>query len=89
MKLGMMLEVDETFTWYDFQGHPKSGSRWGDDLSPLLAYFYISFHKHAISQLLRPFHTSNMLKQQSKATSWMQQVEQKDLVLPVASICCF
>jgi len=27
---------------YDFQGHPRSGSRWGDDLSPLLGLFYSS-----------------------------------------------
>jgi len=28
MKLGTMLEIDETFTTslYDFQGHPRSGS---------------------------------------------------------------
>jgi len=26
---------------YDFQGHSRSGSRWGDDLSPLLDYFVI------------------------------------------------
>jgi len=25
--------------WYDFQGHPRSGSRWGDDLSPLSGLF--------------------------------------------------
>jgi len=32
MKLGMILEVDETFTRYDFQGHLMSGSMSGDDL---------------------------------------------------------
>ena len=25
---------------YDFQGHPRSGSRWGDDFSPLLGLFF-------------------------------------------------
>jgi len=25
--------------WYDFQGHTRSGSRWGDDLSPLSELF--------------------------------------------------
>jgi len=25
---------------YDFQGHPRSGSRWGDDLSPLSGLFF-------------------------------------------------
>jgi len=32
-------------TWhsrlYDFQGHPRSGSSWGDDLSPLSGLFFI------------------------------------------------
>jgi len=27
--------------WYDFQGHPRSGSRSGDDLSPLSGLFFI------------------------------------------------
>jgi len=36
----MMLEVDETVTMMiDFQGHPRSGSRSGDDLSPLSGLF--------------------------------------------------
>jgi len=26
---------------YDFQGHPRSGSRWGDDLSPLSGLFFV------------------------------------------------
>jgi len=25
---------------YDFQGHPRSGSKWGDDLSPLSGLFF-------------------------------------------------
>jgi len=30
---------------YDFQGHPRSGSRWGDDLSPLSGlFFYLFIH---------------------------------------------
>jgi len=39
MKLGMMLKVDENSRQYDFQGHPVSGSRSGDDLSPSWDYF--------------------------------------------------
>jgi len=34
-------------TWhsrlYDFQGHPRSGSSWGDDLSPLSGLFFMLF----------------------------------------------
>jgi len=41
MKLGMMLEVDERHSRrYDFRGYPRSGSRWGDDLSPLSWLFF-------------------------------------------------
>jgi len=38
MKLGLMLEVDETFTtiWLS----TRSGSSWGDDLSPLSGLFF-------------------------------------------------
>jgi len=28
---------------YDFQGHPRSGSRSGDDLSPLSGLFFESY----------------------------------------------
>jgi len=50
MKVGMMLEVDETFTTiiYDFQGHPRTGSRSGDDLSPLSGLFLLLLNKMSI-----------------------------------------
>jgi len=35
----MILEIDETFTTIYFQGHPRSGSRSGDDLSHSQDYF--------------------------------------------------
>jgi len=43
MKLGVMLEVDETFMTIWLQGHPRSGSRWGDDLSPLSGLFFVTY----------------------------------------------
>jgi len=42
MKFGMMLEVDETFTTIWLSSHPRSGSRSGDDLSPLSGLFLLS-----------------------------------------------
>jgi len=48
MKLGMMLEVDETFTtiWL-------SRSRWGDDLSPLWGLFFAVAFSHGSVLLWR------------------------------------
>jgi len=47
MKLGVVLEVDEIFTMIWLSSHPRSGSRSGDDLSPLsglFSTFFIAFH---------------------------------------------
>jgi len=40
MKLGMMLEVDETFMMIWLSGSSEVRSRSGDDLSPLSGLFY-------------------------------------------------
>jgi len=40
MKLGMMLEVNETFMMIWLSRSPRSGSRSGDDLSPLFGLFF-------------------------------------------------
>jgi len=37
----VFVRVDETFTTIDFQGHSRSGSRSGDDLSPLSGQFLV------------------------------------------------
>jgi len=54
-----MLEVDETFTTILIQGHPRSGSRSGDDLSPLSGLFFVACNKQTvvICRLLTTFAT--------------------------------
>jgi len=37
---------------YDCQGHPRSGSRWGDDLSPLSGLFFILFYMRTVQTAL-------------------------------------
>jgi len=47
MKLGTMLEVDESFTTIGLSRSSKVRSRWGYDLSPLLGLF---FHSHDVTR---------------------------------------
>jgi len=42
MKLGIMLEVDETFTAIWLSRSSEVRIRWGDDLSPLSGLFFSS-----------------------------------------------